>query len=656
MADINVTLAQTTALMERLNQNLNSMVTSTQRLVRDQSDSSESYRTHKRLLDDDSDQLELREDQLKKDGRLTDAEIKRRIELEQALRKQVKVVEDLNKAIKSEKDQGKLQQLLERRTSAVSVMNKRKEALAADKLGGNLLGIAKKFNLLGVAISFIIGLFVGQYKQSKAFIEASAGFVEGTSLLDATMRRTAQALEFAMDPVELQKMMVANRQVVHALGGTEKTLQRVTPAFEEFRRFGVDAKDAMQAALESLTMFRKLGIQATIREQVAYAQDVAKMGEWFGDSEVAARQFFDEIANEADSIDILKKARADERAAILQSQRSFIVLARAQGMTAENAKEAAKMLNKMVGAKPLDRLKQAARTRALAGAMGVGGGEEAAAAIRAGSRASPEQRAQLAEFSKNMATAADTMRGAGLGSEIFAEALLEKLDPEQMFGRGSPFSMSLAETMKIDTEQRSKQMADLSSKTDAGAAVTRGIYDALTRGGVMLSSVTGIFAGVREIVRILSGGAIGDFFSAVTGGTSSAEDEVNKLFKQKTAEEMKVEKSTQAAMKDQEKRFQSPGAKAQLDEMARTQQENLMSGVEQLEEAKSTRKGIEQQVKNTDASNEALAKLKEAADKQNALLEKQIALDMMTEQEKQETNLRSRVREGNKFLESYGYL
>lgn len=502
MADITAALD---ASLKQVSQDLNALSQSLQKFVREQSVATESYQRQNGLLDDTSDSMEMLRDNLEKEGKLTKEEIANRVSLTKALKDQAKRVEEFNKAIKAARaagDEGKVQQLLQNRASAVNVMNTRRGALAADKAGLSLGSLATKFNFLSVAITFLIGLIAGQYQKTKEMIEVSAGFVEGASLATAQWELNETVMKkFAIDPTELQKMLVGHRQVVHALGGTQATLEKATPAFEQFRRFGVKAEDAMRAALESTSMFMHLGIAPTTRAMESYTNDVANMGKLFGMGEVESRAYFDEIAKEADSIDLLKRARGDERAAILESQRAFIINARAAGMSAEQAKEAAKMLNKMVGAKPLDRMKQAARAQALGAAMGVGGGAEAGAAIRAGSRATTQQRAALADFSQNVATAADSMRGAGLGSELFAEAILEKLDPEGMFGRASPFSMTLADQMKIDRDEVGKKMKDLIA--DPVAIGMKAANDLATRVEIAMSSGMGMLSAVNGIWEIL---------------------------------------------------------------------------------------------------------------------------------------------------------
>jgi hypothetical protein len=121
----------------------------------------------------------------------------------------------------------------------------------------------------------------------------------------------------------------------------------------------------------------------------------------------------------------------------------------AAGMTADQAKAAAKMLNKMVAAKPLERIKEAARMRALGGAMGISGADAAAQAVMAGpGKQTAQMRKDIEDFSKNATTMMDQARGQGLGSEITAVQLLDKLNLDQYYGSDSPFSTTLISALK----------------------------------------------------------------------------------------------------------------------------------------------------------------------------------------------------------------
>jgi hypothetical protein len=134
----------------------------------------------------------------------------------------------------------------------------------------------------------------------------------------------------------------------------------------------------------------------------------------------------------------------------------------AVGMTAEQAKEATKMLNKMVDAKPLDRLRQAAKIRALSGALGIAGGNEAADALIAGKRATAVQKQAIMQFGQNAANAMDQAARQGFGSEIVASQLMDKLDLDQYYGKGSPFSTTLGDKLANPIKELQASTVDAS--------------------------------------------------------------------------------------------------------------------------------------------------------------------------------------------------
>lgn len=322
-------------------------------------------------------------------------------------------------------------------------------ARASNGLDLSMRGSAKSARYASVALDWFGTSLKTQGKQLVEQYKSAGGILEGSGgLLGSLFEQQQTALTMGLSGAELQQVVNANRQVINAMGGTAEAMDELNPAVNRFRVLTGSSADAARLAGEAATSFAQKGIKPSAAAIEAYTNDMVEMRKRTGKSYDEINQLFDEVAGEADSIAILRAAREDEREAILASQRALIQQSVAAGMSAEQAKEAAKMLNKMAAAKPLDRLKQAAKIRALGGAMGVAGAEEAAQAVIAGKRMTDEQRANLNKFSQDMTNTMDTMAAQGLGSEIFGSALLEKLDLEQYYGPTSTFSTTLGDSMQ----------------------------------------------------------------------------------------------------------------------------------------------------------------------------------------------------------------
>lgn len=286
------------------------------------------------------------------------------------------------------------------------------------------------------------------YRYARGFLESESSSFVGI------VQNFWNALKQGITPQELAELSAANRQAVLASGGQQKVLELYTQQLKDgtsiqdkyFKVTG-NMKDALTGFMENITILRRAGIKPTQEALSSMADDIISISKMTGTSLAEINGRFAEMFNQDIEMQtLLRSAREQERALIIENTRAMIKQNIAIGMTAEQAFSAAKMLNKMVAAKPLERIKQAARIRALGAALGIGGAEEAAQALIAGPRArTPEQKKALEDFSKAAATQADVMRGMGLAQEIFSEQLLDKLDLDQYYGRGSPFSTTQLE-------------------------------------------------------------------------------------------------------------------------------------------------------------------------------------------------------------------
>lgn len=268
-------------------------------------------------------------------------------------------------------------------------------------------------------------------------------------------------------------------------------------------------EDSMRGNLHVMTEFASKGVKPSTASMAAYNRDLDMLAKQTGLSATAINALVDSVANDTESMSILKAARADEREAILANQRALIKSNIALGMTAQQAAEAAKMLNKMVAQKPLDRLKQAAKMRAMGAAMGLGNEANAAAeGVIAGKRATAEQRAAISDFSVKMTGMVDQSAQAGLGQELFVSTMLDKLDLDQYYGSGSAFSTTLGDVLQksqTDVNAMYKSSSDsVIVKINNVADIAMEMLTALLNGNML-------FGALLDTTR-LANGIVSDFF------------------------------------------------------------------------------------------------------------------------------------------------
>lgn len=384
-----------------------------------------------------------------------------------------------------------------------------KTAKVAGEATEAMESLAKGTNLAGAAMVWFGSTIKGAITQARDQIVANQGLVEGSgSLVAALAAQQDQSRKmYGLTGAQLAGMTAANRQMVNAMGGTSATVKELDSNFYDFAAMTGDAEQAYKGLLESMSSFAAKGIKPSQSILQSYTKDIQALQAQTGLSMEQARATFDDMANDADTIDLLRKARVGERASILANQRAMLQQNIALGMTTEQAKEAAKMLTKMVDAKPLDRLKQAAKVRALGGAMGIAGSDEAAKALIAGKRATEDQKKALAQFSTNAANAMDLSAQQGLGSEIFATQLMDKLDLDQYYGKGSPFSTTLGDALAKPLNELNKSYVKAAESTTfhlgMQAAGLKSILDNIITGKDYLGVIA---SGVGLIAAILLGG------------------------------------------------------------------------------------------------------------------------------------------------------
>lgn len=535
---------------------------------------------------------------------------------------------------------------------------------ASSLLSKGTTSLISRFNVFGAALSFVINLVGDEYRRHLDLMSAYAGTIEDTGLgfAHAALQARGLAIAHGINAVEFAKMITTSRQVVNALGGTRKAVETMDSVFNDFIILtGGDVNAAMKFAMQQMTNFASVGVRPSSKAMKDFQKDAETLSKQTGMGIEQSIAFYDEMARDTDSLVILRGARESEREAILKSQRAMVQNAIAAGMSADAAKEATKMLNKMVAARPIDRMKQAARMRALGGALGVAGSDEAARALIAGPRATAEQKEALMQFSQSATNMVDRMRGMGLGQEIFATELLGKLDLEQYFGANGTFSTTLGSVMAKPLSEINATMKSLSDMADAQVlAATRraemvgkeGLNDPISFIKAISENVEKIFGWTSNFFKNMwnylkqLGVRIANAVKNLIG-LGSKEDEFEPV---EIIKESNNKVATAVSSSSQNQKDLAAGIKEQ-NEIAKTttklQEQTAVSSGGMLD-------SLQKQISSVGTTNSILEQLKKNSDEQLKLAEKQLAAMLTSEQEKSSPELRSRMLSDNRFYTQYG--
>lgn len=632
-------------------------------------------------------------------------------EVNELTEKLAQAIRDHGEASKEAADiQRSLSSKTKLRDAAASRLSKKTNILeeAVGKLG-------RGAKVSSTALTWFAATLTTQGRQLIKQYQAAGGVIEGSGgLFSSLFGQQMDALKLGITGEDLQKVSSAHRQTINSMGGTEQAFKELNPAVKRFLILTGDNNKAVEMAAKAAQHFAMNGVQPSANAVNRYTTDLVELHRRTGMGIEQAAELYSSISDDIESRDILRAARADEREAILASQRALVQQAIAAGMSADQAREAAKMLNKMVAAKPLDRLKQAAKIRAMGGAMGIAGAEEAAQAVIAGKRATAAQQQAMSKFGQDMANAMDKSASQGLGTEIFASTLLEKMGLEEQYGKGSPFSTSMGESLKpvqsalnnlkdVSNDKMGQMVGELIKiKGMIGVFLSGNMFGGVIAAAVA-AGITSVFG--RGLLDKL-GGLVGrGGGSAGGGGGGGRAGKAGKLLKNAGkgglvglgvmgAQALAGEESTVGKVLNSNTVSGAgygamigsviPGVgtvvggavggaiggamdiydwatkPTEMTPMTAQQRKGIGADIESDEEVKTatltTADGISKQLAQMDTSNAMLKQLTELAQRQLEITEKQLVAATLSEREKVDVNNRSKLMQGSKFGSTYNYV
>lgn len=310
-------------------------------------------------------------------------------------------------------------------------------------LGDVIKSAGKPFLAFVGFLKYLGGGFLELNKQLMEATTASHGVIEATSSTfeSSMLDLKRETFELGLSMHQLGEITSKNRQMVNALGGRD-AMENIIKNNENMRAFYGTLADSAAANAQIMSEFGKKGIMPARETLVQYNEDLTRLASTTNLSATELNHMIDGIADDTDSLSQLKAVREGERETILANQRALLKSNVALGMAAEQAAEAGKMLNKMSSHNPLERFKQAAKMQAMGSAVGLGA-EAAAAAAELRKPKGQQNQEVMRDFNVKMTGLVDTAAQQGIGQEIFMSEMMSKLDLNQYYGEGSPFSTTL---------------------------------------------------------------------------------------------------------------------------------------------------------------------------------------------------------------------
>ncbi len=379
--------------------------------------------------------------------------------------------------------------------------------------GSSLGGAGKMLNVFAGIIGAVGGALVNYNTTFKEATLASAGVIEETTgSFDKGMHGWLATLSATgIASKEFIALAAANRQVVNSLGGMRATIDTAEESVKKTYGLYGSLEESWKQNLGVMTNFANLGVKPSIAALNNYNNDLDMLARTTGMLGPEMNNLFKSIASEADSIDILRAARAGERESILANQRALYISNRALGMTAEQAEAASKMLNRMVAAKPLERFKQAARLRAMGAMMGIDTNPAASELMKAKGQ---QNIAIINEGLTKVSTAIGAAAQQGVTAELVSSVAAEKLGFDEL-QRTFDVNLKDTNTSLLNLRHDYKSASDSSlMKVNVQIDIAKAMLKSALSGEMLLGFILGALDGLG--VNILSiPMAIGDIFANV---------------------------------------------------------------------------------------------------------------------------------------------
>lgn len=287
----------------------------------------------------------------------------------------------------------------------------------------------KKQAMEGIRSAFS-GLTVGN-AVSGFYTGLSEIMATGGDNLFASMSKQVDAVKLGLTPEEYIKMNAASRQTILTVGGANEQLTILKSKSSELAGHFRNVGESTKFTQSQMDLFARSGVRPSIENAGALNASFIKMNKYTGITGDAFMDLQKELANDTDMQILLRGASMEERQRILETNAARLAEKTALGMSTQQAMNMAKALAKTATEGPLDRIRKAAKMRALGYALGIEGTDEAANAVLAGGAATDQQNKQLAAYNaKASAMQTQANRSGNLSYEIPLSMLQKTLGNE----------------------------------------------------------------------------------------------------------------------------------------------------------------------------------------------------------------------------------
>ena len=319
------------------------------------------------------------------------------------------------------------------------------------KVAGNMGG-ALKDGIKNIFSGLSLGAAV-----TTAYDNLTEVMATGGDNILASASKQFDAVKLGLSPKEYIEMNAASRQTILAAGGVNEQLRILTNKSGELSGYFKTIGDSTKYTQAQMDLLAKSGVKPGIHNAGLLNESFKKMQMYTGMTGDEFIKLQSSMAEDSDIQSQLRSASMAEREQILANNAARLAENVALGMTKDQALNVAKSMAKMANSGPLDRIKQAAKMRALGAAMGVDGADRAANIHLQGKRASAEDQKWLQEWRSNMSNKMSESQMGSLQGEITASVLQKQLGDETT-GPDSTFNTRLAEGNKISEDALKQQV------------------------------------------------------------------------------------------------------------------------------------------------------------------------------------------------------
>jgi hypothetical protein len=364
-------------------------------------------------------------------NKLSENEQKAYIETVNNLRSMNKEIKSLMAQLEdntlSEKDRGVVLNQL------TALETQRKEttgqlATYAKKAGIELSGFEAKTSIAAKAIALLGNAAFVFTKSINRSIEANSGTIVGygTNFVAAAVKQQIDAIKHGVPVAQFQEISASNRALIDSLGGTDQMLTRVGGSMNKLWYMTSNMTESMRVAAGMATNLAYAGVEPTTHAMGVYFNNLNLLSRMTGlTAQQSQQQIASMMQNESMQL-LLVRARSNEREAIVESRMALLNHAIALTGSTEAAQKMVATVNKMVTQDPLERIKQAAKLQALAGAMGVGVNKGAIAGLISG-HPDASQSMAIQGMMTQLQGAANTRMGGGLAGQLVTSTMIGKL-------------------------------------------------------------------------------------------------------------------------------------------------------------------------------------------------------------------------------------